>query len=73
MPLFQELMPVHRAIFAETFTQLQWFMVANFECSMARRGAEVCIKETTFWMSASRDVQSKCTLIFCDPKDKELQ
>ena len=72
MPLFRELTTVHQEIFASAFERLQWRMVASFECSLARRGSQITVEETTFWLSPARDPESSCTLVFCDPKEKEL-
>lgn len=72
MLLFNELKAMHRSLFVEQFDRLQWEMVASFECSIARKGSNIMINKTTFWLSSERDVNSKMTLVFPKPQAKQF-
>lgn len=72
MPLYAELKAMHRFLFHEQFSRLEWKMVASFETSIVRKRSIIAIKQTTFWLSSERDPESETTIAFSNAKAKQL-
>ena len=49
MPLFHELCAIHRAIFEEH--DLEWSLIASFECEITRHSTDIKLHKTTCWVS----------------------
>ena len=72
MPLYNELVAMHRRLFAEQFDRLRWDMVASFECSITRVASVVTVKNTTFWLSSDRNPQSGMQIVFDSLNGQEM-
>lgn len=65
--LLGELDTLHRNIvFPGAFDRLQWGMVASYECDLSRKGSDIHVNKTTFWMSADKDSRGAMTIDFAD-------
>ena len=65
--LLGELDALHRDIvFPGAFEKIQWWMVASYECDVSRRGSDIHVHKTTFWMSPDKDPRGAMTIDFDD-------
>ena len=65
--LLGELDALHRDIvFPGAFEKIQWLMVASYECDVSRRGSDIHVHKTTFWMSPDKDPRGAMTIDFDD-------
>ena len=65
--LLGELDALHRNIvFPATFEKIQWWMVASYECEVSRKGSDMHVHKTTFWMSPDKDSRGAMTIDFDD-------
>lgn len=65
--LLGELDALHRDIvFPGTFDRLQWGMVASYECDVSRKGSDIHVNKTTFWVSPDKDPRGAMTIDFAD-------
>ena len=65
--LLGELDALHRDIvFPGAFDKLQWCMVASYECDVSRKGSDIHVNKTTFWMSPDKDPRGAMTIEFAD-------
>jgi hypothetical protein len=65
--LLGELDALHRnTIFPGNFEKLEWSMVAAYECELSRKGSDIHVHKTTFWVSADKDPRGAMTIIFDD-------
>ena len=63
--LLAELDALHRdRVFPEAFNEIQWCMVASYECHVSRRGGVIHVDKTTFWMSPDKDPRGGMTIEF---------
>ena len=72
MPLYNELVAMHRRFFAEQFDRLRWDMIASFECSITRVASVVTVQKTKFWVSADRDPRSGMEVVFDSVNGREM-
>jgi hypothetical protein len=65
--LLGELYALHRDIvFPGAFDRLQWGMVASYECDVSRKGSDIHVHKTTFWVSPDKDPCGAMTIDFGD-------
>eukprot|EP00966_Prymnesium_polylepis_P029570 686988-Prymnesium_polylepis.2 len=65
--LLGELDALHRnTVFPETFDELEWSMVAAYECELSRKGSDIHVHKTTFWVSPDKDPRGAMAIIFDD-------
>jgi hypothetical protein len=63
--LLGELDALHRDIvFPGAFEKIQWWMVASYECDVSRKGSDIHVHKTTFWMSPDKDPRGAMTIDF---------
>ena len=68
--LLGELDALHRDIvFPGAFEKIQWWMVASYECDVSRRGSDIHVHKTTFWMSPDKDPRGAMTIDFDDSSE----
>ena len=53
-------------MFPGAFEKIQWWMVASYECDVSRRGSDIHVHKTTFWMSPDKDPRGAMTIDFDD-------
>ena len=66
MPLYNELVAMHRRLFAEQS------VVASFECSVTRVASVVTIQKTTFWLFSDRNPRSGMQIVFDSLNGQEM-